>query len=337
MKKSDKRKLNTGLNYDFFSNAAYILKKPEYLDSAKSIYSQSENADKVFSIEYLQTLYFADDKRYTDSVNAILWNAIDKISDQGLKQNIYLSRYTEQKQKGNIAEALSSLEKYERTRLKLNDSLNSLEVINLDKRHEIAMYNTLNASQARELRLRITIGTLIFLIVIVAGAYFIVRYIRIVKQKQREAQTEITKNRLGLTASRLTIEEKDKVMDEISRHIHNLEEKGEIKKTDARQISNVIQRHRSGQDENENFIEMFSKIHPGFAAEMNRRYPGITESNVKMGMYILMGLNSKQISRMLMITPEAVKKRRYRLRTIMNLDTGTSLENALKEIAEGLR
>ena len=55
---------------------------------------------------------------------------------------------------------------------------------------------------------------------------------------------------------------------------------------------------------------------------------------MKLGAYLVMGMTSKQICRMLLIQPDAVKKRRYRLRQSMGLSSEESLEDELHRIAD---
>lgn len=305
---SEKIKESKELYYDFCYNSAYFLKKPEYLAIAKQIYSAPRDVDRIYWIDYLSTLYYADNAQYVDSVTCVLWNARDSIEDNSLKKSIYYVYYRLQKANRNTAEALHALEGYEILHQDIEEGMNTFEIMSLDKRHEIDMFNRLSQSKIIELRLKLMIIILSIIIIILLSTYFLKRYINNVKKRQRQAQTEIEQNRLGLTASKLTLEEKDKVIDEINRRILNLEENGNLNHSGARQINNVIMIHRSGQEENENFIDMFSKVHPDFVSELHNRYPSITDSQVKLAMYLIMGLNSKQIARMLMIQPEAVKK-----------------------------
>lgn len=332
--KSDQIKNSDGLYYDFCCNATYILQNPAYLKTARRIYP--DDCDRSAFIDYLSTLFFENDYAFTDSITATLWANKDSIADEELKSNICYGYYLSQKRRGDTRAAFEALEEYDALRRSIEDGKNAFELMRIDKRHEIDMYNSLSQSRITALRLRMLLIILVVAIFTLVSAYMLKRYILKVRLRQRRAQAEIEQNRRGLTASRLSLEEKDKVIDEINRRVHTLEENGNINRTEARQINNVIQIHRSGQEENENFVEMFSKIHPNFVGELRKRFPAITDSQEKLAMYLIMGLNSKQIARMLMIQPEAVKKRRYRLRLAMGLETDQSLENTLKEIADSL-
>ena len=51
--------------------------------------------------------------------------------------------------------------------------------------------------------------------------------------------------------------------------------------------------------------------------------------------YIRMGLNSKQIARILMVRPESIHQSRWRLSRRLGLDPGETIEQRLSSIFDG--
>ncbi|MDE7343980.1 MAG: hypothetical protein K2N19_08205, partial [Muribaculaceae bacterium] len=62
--------------------------------------------------------------------------------------------------------------------------------------------------------------------------------------------------------------------------------------------------------------------------------PEVTEGDIRLAIYIRAGLTTKQISRMLLLQPDSVKKNRQRLRRHLHLDSAVSLEDFLRSISD---
>lgn len=67
------------------------------------------------------------------------------------------------------------------------------------------------------------------------------------------------------------------------------------------------------------FSVLFSNAHPGFITALTSRYPDLTNGDIRMACYILAGMDTKQIARVLSINPSSVTKNRHRLRAKLGL------------------
>lgn len=74
------------------------------------------------------------------------------------------------------------------------------------------------------------------------------------------------------------------------------------------------------------------KIHPGFLARLQSKHPVITEKDKKLCAYLRLGLNNKEISGLLNITPKSVEIARVRLRKKLRLTTKLRLTNYLSQL-----
>ena len=89
-------------------------------------------------------------------------------------------------------------------------------------------------------------------------------------------------------------------------------------------------------DENEEdwniFREYFEAVHNGFFDRLTAVHSELTPNEKRLCAYLRIGLNSNEISKLLSISKEGIKKNRYLLRKKMGLKTGESLEDFISKI-----
>ena len=83
------------------------------------------------------------------------------------------------------------------------------------------------------------------------------------------------------------------------------------------------------QDDNnwENFSRYFEEVHKDFNGNVKTKYPSVTSNELRLLALLKMNLSSKEIANILNISPEGIKKARYRLRKKLDLTTEESLQN----------
>lgn len=74
------------------------------------------------------------------------------------------------------------------------------------------------------------------------------------------------------------------------------------------------------------FEENFDMVNNHFIQRLQEQYPWMSKQERKLCVYIKMGLMTKEIAPLMNITVRGVEMMRYRLRTKMNLDSGTNLQ-----------
>lgn len=158
-----------------------------------------------------------------------------------------------------------------------------------------------------------------------------------VKKTQAELESEkykasLERGQRELVSSTLAITEKDKVLQSILDDVEKMEREGRLETEEARKIDSNIRIHLSSKQEWEQFKTAFDKVSPMFMRNLRETYPELTEGDIRMAVYVKLGLNSKQIARLLMITPGSVKLKRHRLREHMGLSPEASLEDTLRRI-----
>lgn len=85
----------------------------------------------------------------------------------------------------------------------------------------------------------------------------------------------------------------------------------------------------SGKDEADLFNQKFNQVHPDFYNKLIKAHPGLTKSELKFCAYLRLNLTSHQISNIMNVTNEAIRKNRHRIRKKLELSTDVSLENYL--------
>ena len=88
------------------------------------------------------------------------------------------------------------------------------------------------------------------------------------------------------------------------------------------------------QDDNnwENFSRYFEEVHKDFNRNVKTKYPEVTANELRLMALLKMNLSSKEIANILNISPEGIKKARYRLRKKLDITTEESLQDIVLNI-----
>lgn len=80
------------------------------------------------------------------------------------------------------------------------------------------------------------------------------------------------------------------------------------------------------------FRQLFEQIHHSFFDNLNKRFPGLTSSDLKLISLLKMNMNSNDMASMLAISQDSLRIARYRLRKKLDLDQGENLVAFLQSI-----
>jgi len=98
----------------------------------------------------------------------------------------------------------------------------------------------------------------------------------------------------------------------------------------------AIRRNLELQIKNQNNWEIFKlrfvEVHRDFFDNLNKKYPGLTTTELKFCAYLHINLSSEQIGSILNVSPHAIKKTRYRIRKKLGLKTKDSLEESINNL-----
>ncbi len=248
----------------------------------------------------------------------------------------------------NWKEALVAQDRY----IGLKDSLDGVEVHkalnDLQTRFETEKKQQLidNLSERNVLHEKRNRMLIILLIVTAIALVSLVLLLRLrnrtLKQNKvlREKENEIHK----LENARLTldIEYKSRELTAAAVHLINKNEvlnnlKNKLSGEDSsnpeflqviRQIDQNINLDTDWQD----FNRHFEQVHPGFFRKLKDKFPSVTPNEERLCAYLLINLNTKEISQMLNVTSAAVDKSRNRLRKKLEIAPDVNLNEFLSNI-----
>ncbi|WP_282016587.1 tetratricopeptide repeat protein [Marinifilum flexuosum] len=82
----------------------------------------------------------------------------------------------------------------------------------------------------------------------------------------------------------------------------------------------------------DNYLQLFTKKNPNFIPTLKIRYQNLSRNEVKIFTLIKLGLTTREMSGILMISPSSVNTARYRLRKKLKLEGDQKLEDILEEM-----
>ncbi len=88
---------------------------------------------------------------------------------------------------------------------------------------------------------------------------------------------------------------------------------------------------RLGQTDEE-FMTHFDNIHPQFYTRLKKKHPNLSLNDQKLSAYIKMNMSTKEVSKLLNITPSSVNTSRYRLRIKLDLSKDDDLNSYIHSI-----
>jgi DNA-binding CsgD family transcriptional regulator len=179
--------------------------------------------------------------------------------------------------------------------------------------------------------LKTSLVILSFLFILaIAGYYFVLEYIKRKNTLNNSKLIEINKENLKKEKENLTL---------TSNLLHNKQYFKEIKadikslKTeDKLGVKNILTQIDFVLDRDEDWESLkihFDAVYDGFYDNLLKEHPSLSETELRHCMFIKLHLQTKEISRILLIDPRSVQTARYRIKKKMELNEETDLRNYL--------
>lgn len=179
------------------------------------------------------------------------------------------------------------------------------------------------------------IALLISLLSLAAVAYALVNKFRLRATKQKaltkvkelentNLSQELEYQKRELTSKALHIAQKNEMLSELKEDLNQLEK--DSNKGKVSQLINKLHIDKQIDDNWEQFTNQFIEMNPDFFKSINEIYGDLTKNDIRLIALLKMKYDSNSIASLLNISPEGVKKARYRLRKKLNLTSNDSLE-----------
>lgn len=193
---------------------------------------------------------------------------------------------------------------------------------------------------------------LIIIVVLVGGGlamYFRQRY-RIRKIENRELRNNLRQQALinqmnrqnferdmqqkecEISSSTLLLAGKNDVLQQISQLTRHFYDQDQVPREFVRQVNHIVDESLATDDFWDRFKQQFDAVHPGFFVKLRQQYPRLTENDLRLCAYIRIGMTSKEIAEVMLITHDSVNTSRYRLRRKLGLGKDISLEDFIRKI-----
>ncbi|MDE5983187.1 MAG: hypothetical protein K2G92_08775 [Duncaniella sp.] len=193
-----------------------------------------------------------------------------------------------------------------------------------------------NAAMKTQLHDRILYASLIVVLLFVAMTIIVILLRRHsnLRVAKIESDLQLTRNQLQLASSLLVVKENENAIDTTVKTITQLMDEGRILHADGQRVCSALKAQLNNHDELESFQKVYARIHPNFTQRLLEISSNLSENQIRLAKYIVMGMDNRQISRVMRIEYKSLITARYRLRIKLGLSKEDSLEALLHRLAE---
>lgn len=323
-----------------FSHSSSIGDKEKYAEKNYLLAKEFGKKDLIVKAGVNYAYFLSKEKNYNQSLQIL--NELTKISTQlksiGSYRVIYGNKafvYREKKQWDSAYYYTNLYHIYNDSILGVNKKL---EINKIEARAAISQIEQekKEAELQRKITLAILFGVCCLSAAIISVIYFRNRKIKIQKQlkeaENEKLEAEIDFKNRELASNTLLLTEKNRVLEDLSQQLKELEFQGSIPSKEEKQLRKKIENHLSAANEWEYFKLHFENVHPEFFTKLKEQFPSLSENDLRLCAYIRIGMENKQIAQMLSVLPNSVKTSRYRLRKKLSLTKKVSLEDFMRSM-----
>lgn len=149
------------------------------------------------------------------------------------------------------------------------------------------------------------------------------------EQIKLKKQSEIDKSSLKKTQQ--LINKQENTISELKEKL--LQPEFNIKlEEDFNELEALLNSKLTTEEDWDKYLHFFTKKNPYFIPELKNRYPELSRNEIKIFVLVKLGLATREMAGILMISPSSVNTARYRLRKKINLDSSVKLEDTINEI-----
>lgn len=296
------------------TNIAYIKYKNKEFQKASKIYLESE---AIF-------------KSQNDLLN--LEHTYDMLSAINEDQNNYHLAFKYLNKRDSIEQIINKSD----ITLRANELMMKYEIVNANNAIQLLKEKNRSAKFQKQI-------LIIGIVLLVSFTIFLIIYLRI-KLKNNKLKREILEkeaNQLNLKISiknkeleifALKFIEKNNLLNELKTKLKKLSQKDNSSSDKLKELSLAINSNLSTEQDRLEFDAQLLNLQHDFFIKLNQLEVNLTEYEKRLCSLIVIDLKSKDISSLLNISIEGVKKSRYRLRQKLNISSKENLSDFLKSL-----
>jgi tetratricopeptide (TPR) repeat protein len=264
-------------------------------------------------------------------------------------RTIYFQLSEIYEQENNVGMAFSYYKKFTEVKDKIYNEETSRQIADMQtkynteqKEREIEVQNQKITILEQKAEIQNLIQMrLIVSIIVVIFVFLLLFYVFWLRMKRKRLKQEIENERLfhelnlkkrELTTRTLHIIQKNELLENLQNKISEIDKKENSGGGVYKEITRIIRNNKTIEKDWENFKSVFEQVHPTFFTKLRSKYDKISSNELRMAAMMKMNLNTKEMASILNITPESVKKARYRLRKKFELEPEAKVEDFLMKI-----
>ena len=149
----------------------------------------------------------------------------------------------------------------------------------------------------------------------------------IIKLKNEKLELEIETKNSELASNTMHLVQKADMMSKIKSELFKLKKelKDDTQTADFNKIIRLLNAEEKSDESWEQFSVHFDKVHVDFIKHLKDTYPAITSNELRLSAYLKMNLSTKEIAKLMKISPRGVEIGRYRLRKKLNVPSNVNL------------
>lgn len=167
----------------------------------------------------------------------------------------------------------------------------------------------------------------LIVVAVAASVATVIILVRVRRSRRRpggKLQEKLEDANRSLAAQQISVIHKENVIRNV---LERIEGDGLACDASARaEVLSTLRNAVNGAGEWERFTTLFTQVRPDFTRRLTEAYPALTPGELRLSCLLSIGLDNKQISRLLSIQPDSVKKARQRLRAKLGIPQDESFD-----------
>ena len=156
------------------------------------------------------------------------------------------------------------------------------------------------------------------------------------KLRSKQLEVELKHKSSELSDSAMNLVRKNDMLQAIDQNMEQLSESVRREEAKARLVKKIgdirkeIKMHMNDDDNWNKFEENFNLVYDNFSQKIMEAFPQLKKSDLKLCVYLRMGLSSKEMASLLNTSVRSIETARYRLRKKLDIDTGSNLTDFIQ-------
>ncbi len=230
--------------------------------------------------------------------------------------------------------ALTALNRMTTLQKILDEGKESDRKIYLERVNSLKQYEAKAEAERRDLRVKYSLLIAILVLTVIIMLLVVRNWRHRQKVKFLEAKMEIDQKERQILAMSLLQEESNKMLEYVKDETSRLSGEYKVSGRDISNIASNVKLHLADKNDFELFEKTFAKIHPDFLKRLREVAPNLSENNVRLCSYLMMGMSNAEIAGVMNIRSASLRQSRLRLRQKFGLTKDDSLEDFLRRLAD---